>query len=566
MLGSCVTTISDPAIRGAGVITGAFASPDGDVIAIASRFPGLVNPPSRACYAGQTLRHRLALYRRGQVAPFAAFDHLRFDINDVAFHPTEPVVAIATGSYDGGYLFEGDLVLWNWIDDWRARPVTRIPEVVRCRFDESGAAIEALVRPWDEEWEGLPEPREETAFDSLFPVRVPYSGAADVGTDSVEIELMPAARLELAQAADHGFAELVADDAEQAEARALSWFNLPHRKSRRAIHDVGWLDDKHLAVAHDGCLLEIFDIAGNRTDAFHGQGYGAEILKSTPPCVHIVEPPPSTDPCWPRRRVAKLCAISARKLVEVGSFEGEYTFSSSPDGRVLGRLNRGSAGDWPKDVLLDLAKNREARKIDLGLYDCFNHYIGIDGAPYLFFLQGAPKSSHEKKRLCWVGPAGDVRTLWPLLAADGTDASHAMECCGCFVGDDAGEGVVISGRRYDPNPSRPVAAFIYRKALGADRELWRHETEACASAIVFVADQDLIAAAFLDGTFMLLRAADGHVLFAGKARIDGVRTIIFCMDANGDRLALGTIDGRIAIVSVDAVLNGPHAEGWFDLR
>jgi hypothetical protein len=228
-------------------------------------------------------------------------------------------------------------------------------------------------------------------------------------------------------------------------------------------------------------------------------------------------------------------------------------------------LNRIPAGNSTKDVLLDLAGSGEAKKIDLGHYDCFNHYIGIDGAPYLFVLQGTPQSSHKDKRLCVVQPTGDVRTLWPLLAADGTNASHAMECCGCFVGDGAGEGVVVSGRHYEPTPSRPVAAFIYRKALGADRELWRHETGACASAIAFVADEGLIAAAFLDGTLMLLRAADGHILFAGKARIDGVRTIIFCMDARGDRLALGTVDGRIAVVGVDELLKGLQADGWFDL-
>jgi hypothetical protein len=229
-------------------------------------------------------------------------------------------------------------------------------------------------------------------------------------------------------------------------------------------------------------------------------------------------------------------------------------------------LNRIPVGNSTKDVLLDLAGSGEAKTIDLGQYDCFNHYIGIDGAPYLFFLQGAPQTSHKDKRLCVVEPTGDVRPLWPLLVADGTNASHAMECCGCFVGDGAGEGVIVSGRHYDPSPSRPVAAFIYRKELGADRELWRHETDACASAVTFVPDEGLIAAALLDGTLMLLRATDGHVLFTGKTRIDGVRTIIFSMDASGERLALGTVDGRIAVVIVKEILKGPQAEGWFDLR
>lgn len=560
-----MTTISDSPIRGSGLITGAFPSPDGQALAIASRFSLLVNPPSRACYAGQTLHYRLALYRRDEAVPFASFDRLRFHINDVAFHPTEPVVAIATGSYDGGYFFGGDLVLWNWISNSHGRPVKQIPEVARCRFDESGEVIESLVRPWDEEWEGLPEPREDTAFDSFFPVRVAYSGTAFAETGSVEIELNPGARIESAQVVAHGFAEIATADAGEAELRALSWFNLPHQRLRHAIRDVGWLDDQHIAVVHDGCLLEIFNMAGERTGAFHGEGYGSEILKSTPVCVHIVEPPSSFDRFSPQRGVAKLCTISNGELTEVGAFEGEYTFSSSPSGNVLGRLNRIQAGKSTKDVLIDLAGSGAAKAIDLGHYDCFNHYIGIDGAPYLFFLQGTPQTAHKNKRLCVVKPSGEVRTLWPLLAADGTDASHAMECCGCFVSDGAGEGVVVSGKHYSPNCSKPVAAFLYRKALSADRELWRHETGACASTLVFLPDEGLVAAALLDGTLMLLRAADGHVLFTGKARVDGVRTIIFSMDAHGDRLALGTVDGRIAVMTVKEILKGPQAEGWFDL-
>lgn len=560
-----MTTIADPAIRGSGLITGAFPSPDGNVLAVASRFSLLVNPRSRACYAGQTLHYRLALYRRGEPVPFAAFDRLQFHINDVAFHPSEPVVAIATGSYDGGYLFEGDLVLWDWADNAHGRPLAQTPEVVACRFDESGA-IEALVRPWDEEWEGLPEPRSDTAFDSLFPVRISYLGVSPSGADAVEVKLDPAARIVSAQVVERGFANAAFSGTDGAESRALSWLDLPDQKLRHAIRDVGWLDDEHLAVVHDGCLLEVFNMAGDRTGEFYGEGYGSEILKSTPPCVHIVQPPVPEHRYSPERGVARLCVISNEELREIGSFEGEYTFSSSTNGFVLGRLNRIPSGTSTEDVLIDLDGRAPARKLALGHYDCFNHYIGIDGAPYLFFLQGTPPTSHQNKRLCVVQPNGETRSLWPLLPADGTHASHAMECCGSFVQDTVGEGVVVSGRHYAPNPTTPVTAFIYRRGLDDLRDLWRRELVACASAISFVPDEGVIAAALLDGSLLLLRAADGHVLFDGKARIDGVRTIIFTMDAKGDRLALGTVDGRIVVLGVKGMLSHPEIGEWIDLH
>jgi hypothetical protein len=54
-------------------------------------------------------------------APVAVFDtsdlgcqvltHSRFPVQAMAFHPGLPLLAIGTGRYDGGYFFEGELLL-----------------------------------------------------------------------------------------------------------------------------------------------------------------------------------------------------------------------------------------------------------------------------------------------------------------------------------------------------------------------------------------------------------------------------------------------------------------------
>ncbi|GAA1413903.1 hypothetical protein GCM10009639_67480 [Kitasatospora putterlickiae] len=38
----------------------------------------------------------------------------RFPVHALAFHPTAPLLAVGTGRYDGGYLFEGELFLLDW--------------------------------------------------------------------------------------------------------------------------------------------------------------------------------------------------------------------------------------------------------------------------------------------------------------------------------------------------------------------------------------------------------------------------------------------------------------------
>lgn len=544
--------ISSPTVRGGGQLTGAFASPDGRILAVASAFPLLTNPPARAAYAGQHLRHRLALYRRGEPVPFAWLDDLRWSVNDVGFHPTDPVIAIAAGSYDGGWVFEGDLVLWDWTADRAWRPMANTPEVVRCAFDESGQRLEALARPWDEEW-GSAENAADS-FERFYPMTLAYPSANSGGTANAEIDPGTCIVIEDWRAA--ALAGQVAP-----EQRLSDWFGAAPLVQRGAIWDVAWLDDGRLAAVHDECLLEVHDLSSGAVKRFDGDvaGVGVAILGAAAPIVHVAPAGPAR---WAPPR-SRLMIFKDDTLSELGAFDGSYDFSSTR-GHLLGRLDRHRAAGAKNDLLIDLATGG-VRAVDLGHYDCFNHYIGVDGAPDLYCLQGAPPSSHEHKWMCRVRPDGEVKRLWPLLRADGAHASHAMECRGCYVEDDVGAGMVVAGRHYDPTPSRAARGFIYRKPLDADREMWRHATAASASTIVHLSAQGLVAAAFLDGALSLFDAATGAIVATGRVTIDGLPTVIFAMDARDDALAVGTFDGRIAVLSARALTSDAFKGGSIEL-
>jgi hypothetical protein len=141
--------IDDVSFPGHGNVTGAFWSRDRRILAVASTFRRLTEPPARAAYSGHKLRFRVSLYRSPARQPIAVFNDAVLPINDMRFHPTATVVAIGAGSYDGGYLFQGQLVLWDWTSS-RARSVRAIPEVRRLRFTDAGDDIETIVRPWDD--------------------------------------------------------------------------------------------------------------------------------------------------------------------------------------------------------------------------------------------------------------------------------------------------------------------------------------------------------------------------------------------------------------------------------
>ncbi len=545
----------NPVLRGAGRITGVFFNPDGDIAAVASTFPLLATPRARAAYGGAALRHRVGLYRRGQTVPFAVYDALRLPVNDVVFHPGKPIVAIGAGSYDGGYMFDGDLAFWNWQSGKSRRPYVAIPEVVRCRYRDDGGVLEAWVRPWDEEWGGQehdPDGDWNQVLDTLYRVQADDTDAAWRAHAPLTLALDVTTAL-------RGGAPAPDPDA---ASRLANWLGVPDLGLRGAIWDIAWLDAATLAATHDGCLLDRYDPQGTLIARHEGGGHGAEILRGAVTTVHAVAPP---DPADVFRRDSRLYVLNGEDLIAARDYPGQYTFSAAADGRLLGRQDRmGPTRPRAFDVLLDATLETE-RRLDIGHYDCFNHYIGINGAPDLFCLQGTPPSSHEGKHLCIVHPDGRIERLWPLLPPDGTHASHAMECRGAYVDDAQGPGVVIAGKHYSPTVDNRYQGFIFRKRLARGQVVWRHATGASPTCIVPLTAAGLVAAAFLDGRLMLIDAQTGALRRDARIRMDGVATVIYALDARADMLALGTIDGRIAVISLDALLAAPVTGGGIDL-
>lgn len=543
----------NPALRGAGKIIGVFFNPAGDIAAVASVFPLLANPRARAAYGGAALRYRVGLYRLGETTPFAVYDALRLPVNDVAFHPTEPVVVIGAGSYDGGYLFEGDLAFWNWQSGKSRRPYAAVPEVVRCRYSDDGSHAVVWVRPWDEEWGDQEYDADgdwNQVLDTLFPIQVDDSEAAWHLRSPATLTLDPAT-------ATSGGA--VTPDVDAAH-RLANWLTVPDLGLRGAIWDLAWRDADTLVATHDGCLLDLYAADGRLIARHDGGGHGAEILRAASITVHAIAPP---DPGDRFRRDSRLYALQGDALVAVRDYAGQYTFSIASDGRVLGRQDRmGPTRPHAHDVQLDATLATEQR-LDVGHYDCFNHYIGINGAPHLFAVQGTPPGSHEGKHLCIVHPDGRIERLWPLLQPDGTHASHAMECRGAYVDDEQGPGVIIAGKHYSPTVDNTYSGFIYRKSLARGVLAWRHATH--ASPTMVQAAAGLVIAAFLDGRLMLIDALTGGVRLDAKIRMAGAATVIYALDARDDRLAIGTIDGRIGVVGVQDLLAAPVTRGGIDL-
>jgi hypothetical protein len=534
--------LDDVSLPGHGNVSGAFWSQDRRILAVTSIFRLLTEPPARAAYGGQKLRYRVSLYRPPSRRPIAVFDDAVLPIKDLAFHPTKTVLALGAGSYDGGFFFKGQLVLWDWAES-RSNSFRAIPEILRLRFTDGGDDIEAIVRPWDD---GCGEGQVK-AIDTFYRVSLKgvFTQKWDDRTERVVRDQIDGQKPLTGREAAviPCFGQRTENPVEAIE-RA---FGLDSFQQRSPIWDIALMDSDAVGIVHDDCLLDVFSRQGERRGSFKGRGHGVQLFRTHEPLVHVAHFDENAAD-WSTAYNTVLLKLHDAQLHEVVSLAGRYAFSRAQSGSVLGRCDRSFQTERESaeaDVILS-SDLREMTKHDFGHYDVFNHYIRVDAAPYLFFVQGTPPTSHGAKYLCTVTTSGRVERLWPLLRDTGDQASHAMECCFCYIHDHHGPGMIVSGRHYNSSPVAAYSGFIYRRNLDG-RELWRHATKASAASIKVAPNSSLVMVAFLDGDFAVLQGDNGAITWWQAFRPDGDTSIIISLDVDNTHVAFGTIDGRCGV-------------------
>ena len=127
-------------LAGAGVI-----ALHGDLAAVSTAFAPLCWT-GRAHYDGHRLRHRVIVYDRATRERRACLNLPRYPIHEIAFRDDGEALAIACGAYDGGYAFEGELLVWEWRSGALRRPLGQNREVMRVRWADK-TRIAVLLRP-----------------------------------------------------------------------------------------------------------------------------------------------------------------------------------------------------------------------------------------------------------------------------------------------------------------------------------------------------------------------------------------------------------------------------------
>ena len=534
-------------------------------MAIAYYYDHLIRPAGRSTYLGQRLRYGVALYQASSRTPLANYTDLHFGANDIAFHPSKTVVAIGAGSYDGGYCFEGELALFDWEKGVAQKAWQRTPEVTRCKFLNDGNTLRLLTHPWDEEQfseEDGHDPFKTYLSSSTEDVEAILAGAVDLG-DAVAMpyENKPvdpvSMGFDVAQPSWRG-TDVVPD--------IEAFFGGGNYLNRSAIWDIKWLNSNQIAVVHDGCVLEIFNNDGDTICAHIGDGehVGAQLFNAKELIVHVNKK--RWDPMSRGQddySGSQLFKVAEGDLKQIHSFNRDYVFSASVNGSLLGRCDRSGGSDNEcKDTFIS-GLDGSASELDLGHYDCFNHFCRFDGAERHYFFQSTPKEDYRDKYVCAMDEWGEVARLWPILEDDGTGYSHPMELATCYGTDALGAGLFIAGRRHQPSPRKGGhEAFLYRRIPEWKEDVWYHDTESCVSMMVCHPERPLLACAFLNGDLWFLNSETGEILSKQSFEPEGLPTVIYSLDMIEDKIAIGCLDGRIYVGSIEELEKGGAASWW----
>ncbi len=516
---------------------GGWRRADGEVCALASHIQQLYWP-GRALYEGRRIEHRVSVYDGALERRLGVFDRARFPINDVAFHPTRSLVAVATGSYDGGFLFEGDLWLWSWETGEARSLLGESRDVAACRWvDDDRLAV--LLRPRDEEeYPGA----EDRAFETYVGlVLEDLRDASESGFRSSGADPDPRlANLPPIDPATLGFAASPMGHRDRRSRFDEVMGSTPYEERSR-VWDLLWLSPERLAATHDQCHVEVWDTrTGERTQHVRGEGHGVQLVEALGAAVvHVLRRGNFVEKLEDRSTLFRLGPDS---LEHARTFDHAVALSSDAAGDLLcrdtGARGRGRAR---ADVVLS-ASTDEAVRADLGHYDCFNHYLRLDGGDGLCFLRGTPSGSHQGKRLCRVDLAGAVDEVM-----DWDDqATHLMNSTACWL---SARSIVRAARVYHPRPGTG-ANLIERRELGSGPPAWRVSVGAPATELAVAGDA--VVFALMDGTLGILDAATGETRWRETLDVDGVPTFATTLAIEGDAVAIGTADGRVLLAQLTA--------------
>lgn len=446
----------------------------------------------------------------------------RYPVRALAFHPVLPLLAAGTGRYDGGYCFEGELLLIR-LDSGDVVSALRYPREVLHVEWHGETELRLVLAPGDD-WEN---PRAHRQGHPVVVARPDWGavGQGSVGGEEPDSPAEPFVR------PDHGpEARRVLTDLAASAGRPWS--------VRRRVWAVEGTVDGRVLAALDGVLAEAWLPSGDRGWTVEDEEGGRQLLLSC-----------DGASVWTNaerrgRRTGGRQETSPSRVVRIAVGTGqvlETLEAGAPAALVAGGRRTvlrplGGRGK-PAERLLAFGLDGRVDGPEVGGFDLFNHPFAVRRASRPYVLVGTdPDEPHRDKWVSALRPDGTLRRLFPhsWVPQEHHFGGPAVEI---------GPSLVHAGSVHHGRGLQPGGAYVVRRSLDG-AVLWQHRTDHPATALD--TDGDTVYVAYNCGALTALDAADGSVRWHTGLAVDGAPTTGLSLSvAPRGRLLIGTVDGRI---------------------
>ena len=441
----------------------------------------------------------------------------RWPIWSLDFHPRQPLLAIGTGSYDGGWSFHGELLLLNLDSGETVSPLAGSREVraVKWRTWRHGKVLDLALAPHDE-FE-LGNDAMVIGFDAMV-TRDDWLAVRDDEIDGSELD------------GPLRDSDIVSPEQARSGVEALSaeW------SYRGPVWGVEQLRDGRILATMDGVRLESRLPSGDAEWAVHDE-CGRQLIVAPDQQSAWVTAPVIDPKTWyePDLDVVRY-SLHDGKVLDTFDPAVAGVVTARTDGafalRPAQREGRPTAFFGPDRA--------ETGQVELGGYDFAGHSFPIRHASALYFLRGDLPRLSAPRQNTWLVVVEDdlvVRPLFPFVSEpDDGEIRYAGP------GVEVADSLVYSGSR----PVGPVDTFVVRRRVPDGEVVWRLSVDHPVTAVEV--DGSILYVALNSGELLGVDVDTGTVLWQQELSVHGHPTTALSLAcAEPGRLLIGTVDGRI---------------------
>ncbi|MFE2288637.1 PQQ-binding-like beta-propeller repeat protein [Streptomyces sp. NPDC059443] len=456
----------------------------------------------------------------------------RYPVRSLDFHPVLPLLAVGTGRYDGGYSFEGELLL---IHLHSGAVVSALPyprEVLGVEW-RSETALRLVLAPLDD-WDN---PRAHEQGHAVVVARPDWDA---VGPGAVEEEELDAPAEPVVRPDGGAEARRILADLAASAGR--------HWSVRRRVWAVEGTEDGRVLAALDGVLAESWLPSGDLQWTVEDEEGGRQLV-------------PASDgtSLWTNaerrgRPMGRRWQTSPPRLARIAVDTGQVLETLSPDvftvlvagdrRTVLREL--GGRRKRPERLLMfDVdgpeagpeAGPEEGDGPEVGGFDLFDHPFAVRRASRPYVLVGTdPDEPHKDKWVTALGADGTLRRLFPhsWVPEEHHFGGPAVE---------VGQSLVYAGAVHDGGGLQSGGAYVVRRSLNGAVQ-WQHRADHPVTAVD--TDGDTVYVAYNSGALTALDADDGTVRWHTELEVEGAPTTALSLAVTPlGHLLIGTVDGRI---------------------